>query len=415
MIAEKRRLKDGSAYDRFFPKAKGVKQIVIQSGATVESTIELVKKAVSSTLHETKALAQHLSGNNRLSTSQNIYNFIIDFIQYRLDNLAEDVQATERVRTPARSWHDRKAGVDCEDFSILISSVLTNLGIPHSMRITKYGGKSSWQHIYVVVPDGNKMITVDPVVDYRFNYEVPYSEKRDYPMPVRPPGGPAAGGPVRATNTGALAGISLPAQGTLCCNNQTMTMKGIDAMELGRRHAGRQGTMAGLGNISPALIEYVKSKATGSVNTEARLKNKMGGTIDYARRQNNSSHILWPYVQIALSQGIEAAKTAIMQDIAPYLGQILPGAVSTHYTPASTPSGSQAPGSPAQGSYQTGPGAMVPYQTQTAGVAGGGLLDKLKQPKTLAFLAGAGVLSYALLKPNKAAATTASKTAKRRR
>ncbi|OED38578.1 hypothetical protein AB832_04515 [Flavobacteriaceae bacterium (ex Bugula neritina AB1)] len=46
------------------------------------------------------------------------------------------------------------------------------------MRITKYGGKQHFQHVYPIVPTKNGHITLDCVTD-RFNYEVPYSEKRD--------------------------------------------------------------------------------------------------------------------------------------------------------------------------------------------------------------------------------------------
>jgi predicted transglutaminase-like cysteine proteinase len=191
MQAGKRQIQSGKAYDSYFPKAKGLKQIIIKEGGSVEQTVALCQKIVSETLSDTKKIAPLLLGKSYEETARNIWQFIITHVQYTLDNRAEDVGAVERVRTPARTWHDRQAGADCEDYSIFISSVLTNLGIPHSFRITKYNGKSNWQHIYVVIPRENNggrihggYITCDPVVDYRFNYEVPYSQKRDYQMPV---------------------------------------------------------------------------------------------------------------------------------------------------------------------------------------------------------------------------------------
>jgi hypothetical protein len=65
--------------------------------------------------------------------------------------------------------------------SIFASSILTNLKIPHSFRITKYSA-DHWQHVYVIVPNtSGKHLVIDAVVS-RFNYEKPFSEKMDYPM-----------------------------------------------------------------------------------------------------------------------------------------------------------------------------------------------------------------------------------------
>lgn len=66
---------------------------------------------------------------------------------------------------------------------MFISSILTNLGLPHILRITKYN-RDYFQHIYPIVPTGNKYITLDCVTD-QFNYEVPYSAKKDYPMDLQ--------------------------------------------------------------------------------------------------------------------------------------------------------------------------------------------------------------------------------------
>jgi hypothetical protein len=44
-----------------------------------------------------------------------------------------------------------------------------------------YGGSEHFQHVYVVIPDGSVLIKIDPVLD-RFDYEKPFSQKRDFPM-----------------------------------------------------------------------------------------------------------------------------------------------------------------------------------------------------------------------------------------
>jgi hypothetical protein len=65
--------------------------------------------------------------------------------------------------------------------SIFISSILTNLKIPHSFRITRYSA-DHWQHVYVIVPDNRGgYINIDAVVS-PYGYEKPFTDKLDYTM-----------------------------------------------------------------------------------------------------------------------------------------------------------------------------------------------------------------------------------------
>lgn len=169
-----RTIKDGSSYDKYFPKPEVQDTVIIENGA-VEDTVELMKKVVHRYLDDTKKIAQLLKEKSTLDTSKNIWDFLYNHIQYRLDK-----RGLEQLRRPARSWADRKEGIDCDCFSIFISSILTNLKIPHSFRITKYGG-DHFQHVYVVVPYGRETLIIDPVLS-NFDYEKPFSEHKDFPM-----------------------------------------------------------------------------------------------------------------------------------------------------------------------------------------------------------------------------------------
>jgi len=60
---------------------------------------------------------------------------------------------------------------------------LLNLSIPHLLRITKYR-QDYFQHIYPVVPTPTGEIVLDCVTN-DFDYEVPYSEKKDFPMDLQ--------------------------------------------------------------------------------------------------------------------------------------------------------------------------------------------------------------------------------------
>lgn len=128
---------------------------------------------------QTKALAKQLKADTLYATCRNIWEFVYNNIRYHKDD-----EGIEQIRSPARAWHDRERGVDCDCYTVFISTILTNLHIPHRLRITKYK-QDYFQHIYPVVPTkGGGYITIDCVVD-SFNYEEPYKEKQDTPMDLQ--------------------------------------------------------------------------------------------------------------------------------------------------------------------------------------------------------------------------------------
>ena len=172
-----RSIKDGSRYNRYFPSSDQKDTVVVKNGS-VEDTVALMKRVAWTYKDDTKQIASVLNRTNLEETCRAIWQFMYHHLQYKLDQ-----EGLEQLRRPARSWQDRTSGVDCDCMSLFASSILTNLKIPHSFRITKYS-KPSWQHVYVVVPTPNSSdsyITVDGVLG-KFNYEKPYSLKMDYPM-----------------------------------------------------------------------------------------------------------------------------------------------------------------------------------------------------------------------------------------
>ncbi len=170
-----RTIRDGGDYNKFFTSPDGNDR-VIRDGDVFE-TVDLMKRVVWKYIDDTKQIVAYLKGSTLKETCQNIWNFLYHHIQYKLDD-----RGLEQLRRPNRSWAERKTGIDCDCFSIFVSSILTNLQIPHSFRITKYE-RDSFQHVYVVVPitgSANEYI-IDCVLS-KFNYEKPYTAKKDFPM-----------------------------------------------------------------------------------------------------------------------------------------------------------------------------------------------------------------------------------------
>lgn len=187
VAAGKRNIKSGHQYNQYF-QLGGLQftDPIITNGTTFR-TLQEMEKVVKSTLSHTKTIAHKLKGATIGSSLNNLYHFIYQHIQY-----TPDKEGVEQIRTPLRTWHDRGSGVDCDCFSVFISSVLHNWKIAHAFRMSDYG--QGWQHVYVVVPhNGNKSAldnrsgytVIDPVLD-QFNYEKPFHKKYDHFMQRTP-------------------------------------------------------------------------------------------------------------------------------------------------------------------------------------------------------------------------------------
>ncbi|MGL6121680.1 MAG: hypothetical protein ACRC1W_01325 [Shewanella sp.] len=177
----KRSIRSGSQYDRYFNAMVEGNEVELIADGDVFDTLKQMKKIVNKTLLQTKSISKLLKGSTPEATCRNVWEFLYHHVQYTKDH-----PLREQLRTPARMWKDRATGVDCDCYSVFISSVLANLGIVHSFRMAGYDGE--YQHVYVVVPKNGKSTSdrgsyyvIDPVVN-QFNYEAPFSKKHDHKM-----------------------------------------------------------------------------------------------------------------------------------------------------------------------------------------------------------------------------------------
>lgn len=179
MRTGKRNIKDGYQYDQFFTTAPKGEFLTIKKEASLGDTLDTMKQVIAKTLDQTKEIANHLQGASVWKSCKRVWNFCFSYFQY-----TKDEERKEQIRHPSRSWRDRKAGIDCDCFTVLIGSILTNMGIPFAMRMTRYKAVD-FEHIYPVAesPEGEEII-IDCVV-HQFNYEVPYTQKKDVEMELQ--------------------------------------------------------------------------------------------------------------------------------------------------------------------------------------------------------------------------------------
>jgi len=177
MKSGKRHIKNGNEFNELFPEVKGEFK-TIKKVANLDDTIHLMKEVVATTLEDTQALSEMLEATTEKQTCSNIWNFCFNHLQYTKDEMGK-----EQVRRPARSWQDRTQGVDCDCMSVFIGSILTNLDIPFSFRLTKYDS-TEFEHVYIIAHTNHGILILDAVV-HEFNREVQYSAKKDISMELQ--------------------------------------------------------------------------------------------------------------------------------------------------------------------------------------------------------------------------------------
>jgi hypothetical protein len=142
------------------------KSTTLKNYANVYDTIDAIERIVLENHDAVMDLSKEMLGDTEEETFHNIWYFVRNHIRYQNDD-----RGSEQLRTPQRTLHDRMG--DCDDFSILISSILTNLEYNHQLVIAAYKKKDQWQHIYPAVYDENGIryvLDCVPEIPY-FNYE----------------------------------------------------------------------------------------------------------------------------------------------------------------------------------------------------------------------------------------------------
>ena len=180
--------------DRTISPSTG-KRITASDNADVARIIALIMQADRLSQPFTKRFAHYLRGKNDLDTLRKVWSFVKDNIEYRRDEPGNEV-----VKSPGALW-ESKVG-DCKSFSVMIGSLLSNLGYAYKYRVAFYNPVTPEQgHIYPVVILGNGTEVIVDAVHSRFNAEAKYWKAYDYE--------PATGTRKKASR---LAGLGLPVE-----------------------------------------------------------------------------------------------------------------------------------------------------------------------------------------------------------
>ena len=179
LAAGRRSISNGNEFEKLFPAPTFSDPILNQDG-DVDYTLRQMARLSRDGQADVALLAPRLQGSSVLDTAANIHAFVLKYIQY-----AQDKPGVEQLRTPARAWKDRKAGVDCDCMAIFESALLRKLNISHRYRIVKFAD-NDFEHVYIVIPrDGTSFSSGQIVLDgviHQFDREKPYYQAQDYDM-----------------------------------------------------------------------------------------------------------------------------------------------------------------------------------------------------------------------------------------
>lgn len=155
-------------------------KIIIPVRDTPKTAQKIATELIPTWANEVSFVLPQIRAKNLSVLSSDLYLYCRLYFKY-----ANDPQGKELIRSPYQSWIDRNAGIDCEDYAIIIAACLIRFNYNPILRIVDYGDDEGWQHIYVIVSDGKKTFIIDPVSD-KYNTEVKYKKHQDFPVPTLP-------------------------------------------------------------------------------------------------------------------------------------------------------------------------------------------------------------------------------------
>lgn len=177
-----RQLQSGKEFEGLIPPSKGTQQYFEAENEFSDTyeTLEYMALWAYKYAYQIKKVAPLLKGATLSETVENIYKWLYCHFQYKIDGQLQQLYA------PSAAWENRVTGFDCKTYSLLASTILQNLSIPHTFRKVKQAGMmpKEWTHVYVIVPtQNNKYLVIDATTHN--NKEVSFIEKYDYTMKLK--------------------------------------------------------------------------------------------------------------------------------------------------------------------------------------------------------------------------------------
>ena len=128
-------------YDAFFAPAQNVNTF---AGVGLTDTKKLIADICKAHYKDCAKIAAHLKADTKLQSVFNLWHWMRHNIRYEYDR-----EGREEVRTPLRTYADRRRGVDCDCLSVFAWCVLKCMGYDPAFELVCFKGKKQPSHILV--------------------------------------------------------------------------------------------------------------------------------------------------------------------------------------------------------------------------------------------------------------------------
>lgn len=128
-------------YSAFFAPANSAETL---AGSGLPDTMHLIADTCKAHYKDCAKIAQHLKGDCKLQSAFNVWHWMRNNIRYEYDS-----EGREEVRTPLRTWQDRRRGVDCDCLSVFAWCTLYNMGYNPLFELAAFNHKPNYSHIYL--------------------------------------------------------------------------------------------------------------------------------------------------------------------------------------------------------------------------------------------------------------------------
>lgn len=180
--------------NRYIGKSPNVSKTMFKN-ASVDDIINVILYADTLSKPFTDQFAPMLRARTDEDTLRNVWKFVRDNIRY-----IEDNEGNEIVKSPGKTWQDKTG--DCKSMSVMVASLLKNLGYQYYYRVAFYDPSTPNQgHIYPVAVTAEGEEYIVDAVHPRFDVEYTYWKKQDY----QPGSGKLSGPPLANKHNGIIA------------------------------------------------------------------------------------------------------------------------------------------------------------------------------------------------------------------
>lgn len=148
-----------------------------------DDIVDLVQEVLRTDADDTSRFAKAFTAD--MAGMRQLFDFVDQNFIY-----TEDPSFNQWVQTPSFLWYTKRG--DCKSFTVFISSVLRNMGVPHIIRYARYHTVPAWspkwnksfKHVYPVAIINGREIPLDVVWKKQeggqFGLEKPFKHKKDF-------------------------------------------------------------------------------------------------------------------------------------------------------------------------------------------------------------------------------------------